>query len=90
MTAGADLPRRSASLQGAGAAVFGRDSSRAPPPFLFAIRGFCDPVRVAGYPHHWVALGQVGRLTRLMRAEGCRDIVFIGGLVRPALFGNPS
>ena len=54
-------------------------------PFLFAIRGFCDPVRVAQYPHHWVALGQVGRLTRLMRAEGCREIVFIGGLVRPAL-----
>lgn len=54
-------------------------------PFLFAIRGFCDPERVAQYPHHWVALGQVGRLMRLMRSEGCRDIVFIGGLVRPAL-----
>ena len=54
-------------------------------PFLFAICGFCDPVRVAQYPHHWVALGQVGRLTRLMRSEGCREIVFIGGLVRPAL-----
>lgn len=54
-------------------------------PFLFAIRGFCDPVRVARFPHHWVALGQVGRLTRLIRAEGCGDIVFIGGLVRPAL-----
>ena len=54
-------------------------------PFLFAIRGFCGPVRVAQYPHHWVALGQVGRLTRLMRSEGCREIVFIGGLVRPAL-----
>ena len=54
-------------------------------PFLFAIRGFCDPERVAQYPHHWIALGQVGRLTRLMRSEGCRDIVFIGGLVRPAL-----
>lgn len=54
-------------------------------PFVFAIRGFCDPARVERFPHHWVALGQVGRLTRLMRTEGCRDIVFIGGLVRPAL-----
>lgn len=54
-------------------------------PFLFAVRGFCDPVRVTQFPHHWVALGQVGRLTRLMRSEGCRDITFIGGLVRPAL-----
>lgn len=54
-------------------------------PFIFAVRGFCDPVRVTQFPHHWVALGQVGRLTRLMRSEGCGDIVFIGGLVRPAL-----
>jgi len=54
-------------------------------PYLFAIRGFCDPVRVADFPHHWIALGQVGRLTRLLKSEGCRDIVFIGGLVRPAL-----
>lgn len=54
-------------------------------PFLFAICGFCDPARVEHFPHHWVALGQVGRLTRLLRSEGCRDIVFIGGLVRPAL-----
>ncbi|WP_424631199.1 LpxI family protein [Bradyrhizobium sp. SYSU BS000235] len=54
-------------------------------PFVFAIRGFCDPAQVERFPHHWVALGQVGRLTRLMRTEGCRDIVFIGGLVRPAL-----
>lgn len=54
-------------------------------PFLFAVRGFCDPVRVADFPHHWIALGQVGRLTRLMRSEGCRDIVFLGGMVRPAL-----
>ncbi|MBI3702183.1 MAG: UDP-2,3-diacylglucosamine diphosphatase LpxI [Afipia sp.] len=54
-------------------------------PFMFAIRGFCDAERVKAYPHHWVALGQFGRLSRLMRAENCRDVVFIGGLVRPAL-----
>jgi hypothetical protein len=54
-------------------------------PYLFAIRGFCDPARVADFPHHWIALGQVGRLTRLLKSEGCRDVVFIGGLVRPAL-----
>lgn len=54
-------------------------------PYLFAVRGFCDPVRVADFPHHWIALGQVGRLTRLLKSEGCRDVVFIGGVVRPAL-----
>ncbi|CAN5175428.1 UDP-2,3-diacylglucosamine diphosphatase LpxI [soil metagenome] len=54
-------------------------------PFIFGVRGFCDPIRVTQFPHHWVALGQVGRLTRLIRSEGCRDIVFLGGMVRPAL-----
>lgn len=54
-------------------------------PYIFAIRGFCDPARAADFPHHWIALGQVGRLTRLLKSEGCRDVVFIGGVVRPAL-----
>ena len=54
-------------------------------PFIFAIRGFCDRERVEKFPHHWIALGQVGRLTGLMHAEGVRDVVFIGALIRPAL-----
>lgn len=54
-------------------------------PVLLGIRGYCDAERLARYRHHWIALGQLGRLTRLLRAEHCRDIVFIGGLVRPAL-----
>ena len=89
MTAGADSSSTVGIIAGSGVLPFSVADSlrtRGRSPFLFAIRGFCDPARVAEYPHHWVALGQVGRLTRLMRAEGCRDIVFIGGLVRPALF----
>jgi DUF1009 family protein len=54
-------------------------------PVILGIRGFCDPERITRYRHHWVALGQLGRLTRLLRAERCRDVMFIGGLVRPAL-----
>jgi UDP-2,3-diacylglucosamine hydrolase len=54
-------------------------------PVILGIRGFCDPERIMRYRHHWVALGQLGRLTRLLRAERCRDVMFIGGLVRPAL-----
>jgi DUF1009 family protein len=53
--------------------------------FFFAIKGSCDPERLKRFPHHWVALGQVGRLTRLLRSERCRDVTFIGSLVRPAL-----
>jgi DUF1009 family protein len=52
---------------------------------LFALRGVCDPTEVARFRHHWIAIGQLGRLARLMRSENCRDLVFIGTLVRPAL-----
>jgi DUF1009 family protein len=52
---------------------------------LFPIRGFGDAAAVARYPHHWIALGQFGRVCRLASAEGCREIVFIGNLIRPSL-----
>jgi len=54
-------------------------------PVLFALRGACDPVRVERFRHHWISIGQLGKATRLFRAENCRDLVFIGTLVRPAL-----
>ena len=46
------------------------------------------PIRPAieRYPHHWLYLGQVGKFSRLARAAGCRDVVFIGSLVRPSLW----
>jgi DUF1009 family protein len=52
---------------------------------LFALKGACDPKRVERFRHHWISVGQVGRAVKLFRAEGCRDLVFIGSLVRPAL-----
>jgi DUF1009 family protein len=54
-------------------------------PVLFALRGACDPVRVERFRHHWISIGQLGRAAKLFRAENCRDLVFIGTLVRPAL-----
>jgi hypothetical protein len=54
-------------------------------PVLFALRGACDPVRVERFRHHWISVGQLGRAVKLFRAENCRDLVFIGALVRPAL-----
>jgi DUF1009 family protein len=53
---------------------------------LLGLRGFADP-QIERYPSHWVALGQLGRIFRLLRAAGCRDVVFIGALVRPS-FGR--
>jgi DUF1009 family protein len=54
-------------------------------PVLFALKGACDPVAVQRFRHHWISVGQFGRATKLFRAENCRDLVFIGTLVRPAL-----
>jgi DUF1009 family protein len=54
-------------------------------PVLFALKGACDPVRVERFRHHWISVGQLGRAVRLFRSEKCRDLVFIGTLVRPAL-----
>ncbi len=59
--------------------------ARGATPVLFALRGACDPVRVERFRHHWISVGQLGRAMRLFRAENCRDLVFIGTLVRPAL-----
>jgi DUF1009 family protein len=52
---------------------------------LFALRGFADPARVQAYPHHWGRLGEFGRFCRVARHEGCREVVFIGSVIRPAL-----
>lgn len=54
-------------------------------PVLFALRGACDPARAERFRHRWISVGQVGRATQLFREEGCRDLIFIGTLVRPAL-----
>ncbi len=54
-------------------------------PILFALKGVCDPVRVERFRHHWISVGQIGKAVKLFRAENCRDLVFIGTLVRPAL-----
>ncbi|MEO6782273.1 MAG: UDP-2,3-diacylglucosamine diphosphatase LpxI [Bradyrhizobium sp.] len=60
-------------------------SARGINPVLFALRGACDPVRVERFRHHWISVGQIGRAVKLFRAENCRDLIFIGTLVRPAL-----
>ena len=59
--------------------------SRGITPIMFALRGNCDPVRVERFRHHWISVGQLGRATKLFRSEGCRDLIFIGILLRPAL-----
>jgi DUF1009 family protein len=52
---------------------------------LFPVSGWADPAAVERFPHHWINVGQGGRLTRLAHSEGCRDLVLVGTAVRPAL-----
>lgn len=59
---------------------------RGRPIVLFGLRGAADPQRVAQYPHHWGVIGQLGRFMRFAAEHGCKDVVFIGALVRPALW----
>lgn len=54
-------------------------------PVVFALKGACDPRAVERFRHHWISVGQIGRAVKLFRSENCRDLVFIGTLVRPAL-----
>ncbi len=54
-------------------------------PVMFGIKGWADRNVVERYAHHWIAIGQAGRFFRLARAEQCRDVLFIGTLLRPPL-----
>ncbi len=53
---------------------------------LFPLIGAAAPDGFAGRAHHWLHLGQIGKFLKVARAEGCRDIVFIGALVRPSVW----
>jgi UDP-2,3-diacylglucosamine hydrolase len=53
---------------------------------LFPLHGAADPQSGARFPHHWLYLGQLGKFSRLAHAAGCRDVVFIGSLVRPVFW----
>src|SRR5262249_37930249 len=52
---------------------------------MFPLYGWADPAEVARFRHHWIHIGQLGRFSRLAHAEGCRDLVMIGTLVRPTV-----
>jgi UDP-2,3-diacylglucosamine hydrolase len=59
---------------------------RGRPVLLFAIRGWSDAAAVARYPHYWAGLGDFGWFLRIAKAASCRDVVFIGTMLRPKLW----
>jgi len=54
-------------------------------PVMFGIKGWADAAVIERYAHHWIAIGQAGRFFRLARAERCREVLFIGTVLRPPL-----
>jgi hypothetical protein len=88
MSAATEISSPVGVIAGGGAMPFAVADSlaaRGITPVLFALKGACDPVRVERFRHHWISVGQLGRATKLFRSEGCRDLIFIGTLLRPAL-----
>ena len=53
---------------------------------LFPLRGWADPQHVLNYPHHWLRLGQLSRFMRIAGEHGCREITFIGSVLRPSIW----
>jgi DUF1009 family protein len=70
------------SFPGAVAAAVERRGRR---PVMFGIKGWADAAVIGRYTHHWIAIGQAGRFFRLARAEKCREVLFIGTLLRPPI-----
>ncbi|MGC1776526.1 MAG: UDP-2,3-diacylglucosamine diphosphatase LpxI [Xanthobacteraceae bacterium] len=67
------------------AAVAAAVAKRGRRPVMFGLKGWADAAVLAHYPHHWIAIGQAGRFFRLARGEGCRDVLFIGTVLRPPI-----
>ena len=67
------------------AAVADAVARRGRRPVMFGIKGWADAAVIERYAHHWIAIGQAGRFFRLARAENCREVLFIGTLLRPPL-----
>lgn len=53
---------------------------------LFPLHGAANPADYERWPQHWLYFGQGGKFERIAREAGCRDVVFIGSVVRPALW----
>jgi DUF1009 family protein len=52
------------------------------PVFIVAIRGSADE-SITRFPHDWTAIGEAGRIAKLLRANDCVDVVFAGRVMRP-------
>src|SRR5271154_4698220 len=54
-------------------------------PVMFGLKGWADAAVIERHAHHWIPIGQAGRFFRLARAENCREVLFIGTVLRPPI-----
>jgi DUF1009 family protein len=66
-------------------AVAAAVAARGRRPVMFGLKGWADAAVIERYAHHWIQIGQAGRFFRLARAEKCRDVLFIGTVLRPPI-----
>src|SRR5436853_17284 len=50
--------------------------------FIVGLRGAADD-GIGRFPHDWVSLGEAGKVLRLLREHGCRDVLLAGRVSRP-------
>jgi DUF1009 family protein len=67
------------------AAVADAVAARGRRPVMFGIKGWAEAQVIGRYAHHWIAIGQAGRFFRLAKAENCREVLFIGTVLRPPI-----
>ncbi len=55
------------------------------PFFVLALEGQAEPERLVGVPHFWCRLGASAEGERILRANGAKEVVFVGKVRRPSL-----
>jgi DUF1009 family protein len=50
--------------------------------FVIGLLGAADEI-IGRFPHDWVSLGEAGKVLRLLREHGCRDVLLAGRVSRP-------
>jgi UDP-2,3-diacylglucosamine hydrolase len=53
-------------------------------PYILGFHGLADP-GISEFAHDWMRWGEVGRMLRLLRKNGCEQIVIVGSVRRPRL-----
>lgn len=53
--------------------------------FVLALEGEADAETIDGATHAWCRIGAAGKALKLLRAHGVTDVVYAGGVRRPAL-----